>query len=125
MRRSSPPRRCGRGRPAPRQGDQRTAAGLATRADRLLEQCEGARSPSLVTAHAGVRPLTEREREIALLAAAGLSAREIAERLYLSYRTVNNHLQHVYDKVGARGRAELRAALGLEESGMTGGRRHG
>jgi DNA-binding CsgD family transcriptional regulator len=60
-----------------------------------------------------VEPLTEREREIAFLAANGLTGRQIAEQLFLSPRTVNNHLQHVYDKLGTRGRAELRSALGI------------
>jgi DNA-binding CsgD family transcriptional regulator len=59
-----------------------------------------------------VDPLTDREREIAFLAANEMTSREIAERLFLSYRTVNNHLQHIYDKLGIRGRSELRNALG-------------
>ena len=50
---------------------------------------------------------------MALLAARGLAAKDIAERLFLSHRTVENHLQHVYDKTGATGRASLAAALGI------------
>lgn len=53
-------------------------------------------------------PLTPREREIASLAAQGLSSNEIASRLFLSPRTVNNHLQARYTKLGIRGRHELR-----------------
>jgi DNA-binding CsgD family transcriptional regulator len=94
-------------------GDQREAAALATRAERLSALCEGAATPALASAASGVDPLTEREREIAFLAASGLTSREIAEQLFLSYRTVNNHLQHVYDKLGTRGRSGLRAALGF------------
>jgi len=56
-------------------------------------------------------PLTEREREIALLAAAGHSSRAIAERLVLSVRTIDNHLGRIYDKLGVSNRAELAAAL--------------
>jgi DNA-binding CsgD family transcriptional regulator len=59
-----------------------------------------------------VEPLTAREREIAMLAAARLSSREIAERLFLSVRTVNNHLQRVYTKLGVNSRVALSEALG-------------
>ena len=55
----------------------------------------------------GTEPLTPREREIASLAAQGLSSNEIAQRLFLSPRTVNNHLQSTYTKLGIRGRREL------------------
>ena len=56
-------------------------------------------------------PLTDREREIAVLAAAGQSSRAIADRLYLSVRTIDNHLGRIYDKLGVSNRAELAAAL--------------
>ena len=51
--------------------------------------------------------LTPREREIALLAAAGASSREIAGRLVISVRTVDNHLQSAYRKLGVSRRQEL------------------
>ena len=47
------------------------------------------------------RPLTIRERQVAELAAEGARSREIADRLYLSPRTVENHLQRVYAKLGS------------------------
>ncbi|MHB1490880.1 MAG: helix-turn-helix transcriptional regulator [Cellulomonas sp.] len=59
-----------------------------------------------------VRPsarLTAREREIAGLAAGGLSSRAIAERLTLSVRTVDSHLSRVFTKLGVRSRQELRS----------------
>ena len=56
-------------------------------------------------------PLTNREREIALLAADGLTTRVIAERLYLSARTVDNHLARIYTKLGISNRSELAATL--------------
>jgi len=56
--------------------------------------------------------LSEREREIGMLAAKGLASKDIAERLYLSVRTVNNHLQHIYTKLGITSRAGLAQALG-------------
>jgi len=63
-----------------------------------------------------VVPLTEREREIAVLAASGQSSRVIADRLYLSVRTIDNHLGRIYEKLGVASRAELAAALGRNGS---------
>jgi len=97
-----------------RHQEQRRAAALDVRAHDLAERCEGARTPGLVRAR-GVVPLTDREREVALLAAAGQTSRAIAEHLYLSVRTVDNHLGRVYDKLGVSSRAELAAALGHEQ----------
>lgn len=51
--------------------------------------------------------LTSRERQVARLAARGLSNRDIAERLTVSVRTVENHLHAAYHKLGLRSRAEL------------------
>jgi DNA-binding CsgD family transcriptional regulator len=55
--------------------------------------------------------LTSREREIALLAAGGLSSKQIAGQLVVSVRTVDNHLRAVYRKLGVVGRGELRSVL--------------
>ncbi|HEX2300903.1 MAG TPA: helix-turn-helix transcriptional regulator, partial [Pseudonocardiaceae bacterium] len=76
--------------------------------------CEGAQTPSLRRAEGSpaLDVLTAREREIAELAARGLSKREIADRLQLSVRTVGNHLNHIYTKTGICGRAELALLLG-------------
>ena len=60
-------------------------------ADRLATECGGIRTPALDLA-AHPLPLTIREREIANLVAAGLSNREIADRLVVSVRTVEGHL---------------------------------
>ncbi len=46
-----------------------------------------------------------------LAVARGLSNREIADHLYLSLRTVENHLQRIYDKLGVSGREQLDIAL--------------
>lgn len=51
--------------------------------------------------------LTPRERIIARLAATGLSNREIAQKLYISHRTVGAHLYAVYRKLGIAGRHEI------------------
>jgi ATP/maltotriose-dependent transcriptional regulator MalT len=55
--------------------------------------------------------LTTQEREIARLAATGMTNRQIAERLFLSDRTVSAHLYHVFPKLGITSRAALRDAL--------------
>jgi DNA-binding NarL/FixJ family response regulator len=49
-----------------------------------------------------------------MLAAVGHSNRQIAEELFLSVRTIENHLQRVYEKLGIRSRTELAAALGVD-----------
>jgi non-specific serine/threonine protein kinase len=51
--------------------------------------------------------LSAREREVAALAVTGLSNREISERLIISKRTVDGHLEHIYAKLGLSSRAEL------------------
>jgi DNA-binding CsgD family transcriptional regulator len=56
-------------------------------------------------------PLTPQEREIALLAASGLTNKQIGERLFLSPRTVGGHLHRVFPKLGIVTRAALRDAL--------------
>ena len=97
-------------------GDRRAATASLRRSSALAAACEGADTPGL--AHlttvnaAAADPLSGREREIVLLAATGMASKEIAERLYLSVRTVNNHLQHAYAKLGVTSRAGLVQALG-------------
>jgi DNA-binding CsgD family transcriptional regulator len=86
--------------------NSRLAVSLQNRADEILLKCEGAATPLLQFAERGER-LTGREREIAALAAQGLSSLEIAKRLQVSPRTVNNHLHAAYSKLGVRGRGEL------------------
>ncbi|MFE3076755.1 response regulator transcription factor [Nocardia tengchongensis] len=54
--------------------------------------------------------LTRRERVIVALAAQGMSNRDIAERLFISIRTVENHLQRSYHKLGVHSRHELDVA---------------
>lgn len=55
--------------------------------------------------------LTPQEREIATLAASGLSNKQIGQRLFLSHRTVAAHLYRVFPKLGVTSRAALRDAL--------------
>ncbi|MER6434380.1 helix-turn-helix transcriptional regulator [Streptomyces sp900105245] len=93
-----------------RRGESRRATACANHAARLTACCEGARTP-LLAAPRATAALTRREREIALLAAAGQSSKTIADALHLSVRTVDNHLQHAYTKLGVTTRTELTTAL--------------
>jgi DNA-binding CsgD family transcriptional regulator len=64
----------------------------------------------------GTQSLTPQELEMAELAAAGLSNKEIGERLMLSHRTVSSHLYRIFPKLGVTSRAALRDALALQAS---------
>ena len=55
--------------------------------------------------------LTPGELDAAVQAAAGRSNKQIAGDSHLSVRTVENHLQHVYEKLGISSRRQLAAAL--------------
>jgi len=54
----------------------------------------------------GIDSLTEREREILKLIAAGLTNREIADRIYLSEKTVRNYITSIFDKLDVSHRTE-------------------
>jgi DNA-binding NarL/FixJ family response regulator len=49
--------------------------------------------------------LTGREVEVPRLAARGLTTRDIADKLYISAKTADHHIQHVYTKIGVSTRA--------------------
>lgn len=64
----------------------------------------------------GKEELSRREIEVLGLVAAGMASREIADRLYISINTVNNHRQRILEKLGTKSSAEAvhyAAALGL------------
>jgi DNA-binding CsgD family transcriptional regulator len=81
----------------------------ATRAEGLAHRC-GASTPALRQVIEPL-PLTGREREIVTMIGAGLSNREIAERLTLSVRTVEGHIYRAMTKTGCGGRDDLLSLL--------------
>ncbi|MFE3886091.1 LuxR C-terminal-related transcriptional regulator [Streptomyces lydicus] len=89
------------------------AVGLADLARERL-QALGARPRRTPTA--GISALTDRERRAAVLAARGLTNREIADTLFITQRTVENHLTSGFRKLGITGRRELAPLLDGEPS---------
>jgi DNA-binding CsgD family transcriptional regulator/tetratricopeptide (TPR) repeat protein len=94
-----------------RQGRSRLARVAGARAALMAARCPGVLTPPL----AGLSPvpLTSRERQIARLASAGLTSRDLGDRLGISVRTVDNHLGSIYSKLGVSGRGELATVLGV------------
>jgi DNA-binding NarL/FixJ family response regulator len=89
-----------------RRGHRGPARLAMKRAHRLARACEGATTPALLAASAPVL-LTAREREVVTMAAAGLTNREIADRLAVSVRTVEGHIYRASAKLGVSDRADL------------------
>ncbi|MEV7737313.1 helix-turn-helix transcriptional regulator [Streptomyces sp. NPDC088921] len=85
--------------------------GAAPWAARARAELRASGMPTTHPAPGPTAPLTPQEREIAALAAAGLTNKQIGERLYLSPRTVSTHLYNVFPKLGISSRAALRDAL--------------
>ncbi|MER5932017.1 LuxR family transcriptional regulator [Streptomyces sp. NPDC002054] len=84
------------------------AAPWADRANQELRACGS--TAGTAPPHDRVA-LTPQQREIAHLAAAGLTNKQIAEKLFLSPRTVSTHLYQLFPKLGVTSRAALRDAL--------------
>jgi DNA-binding CsgD family transcriptional regulator len=69
--------------------------------------------------------LTRREEEIASLVAEGLTNADIAERLFLSRRTVEGHVERIRDRFGFRSRAQIAAwVTRMDREGRTVNRKH-
>jgi two-component system, NarL family, response regulator DegU len=92
-----------------------TAAGEALSAElasSILSEFTSNPGPALATASpaavtpAEVSPLTPREEQILQLIADGYSTSEVAGRLFISGKTVKNHLASIYDKLDARDRTQ-------------------
>jgi DNA-binding CsgD family transcriptional regulator len=77
-----------------------------------MHKVERISTPDLVAlSHDSTASLTERERQIAMMASAGMTSQIIASTLSVSVRTIDNHLLRVYKKLGLNGRRELSQAL--------------
>jgi DNA-binding CsgD family transcriptional regulator len=81
-------------------------------------RASGQSAPS--AARPGPVTLTAQERQIAALAATGLTNKQIAERLFLSHRTIGTHLYQIYPKLGITSRAALRDALSVLDGAADG-----
>jgi DNA-binding NarL/FixJ family response regulator len=73
-----------------------------------------------VVADASEAGLTDREREVLELLTAGATNPEIADRLFLSRKTVERHVSNVLAKLGARNRAELAGRFASTNEGGAG-----
>ena len=67
---------------------------------------------------AGSEELTARERQIAVLVARGLSNKDVAERLVISKRTVDAHVNHIFAKLGLSSRVQLTIWLRDQAPGL-------
>ena len=74
---------------------------------RLIDRFVRVATPAPGSETVDLPPLTEREHEVLLAVAEGLSNSEIAERLVVSYSTVKTHVSHLLTKLDARDRAQL------------------
>jgi DNA-binding CsgD family transcriptional regulator len=84
------------------------ALGLARRANEEIA-ATGARPRKVL--QTGLDALTASERRVAQLAADGMSNKEIAQALFVTIKTVEMHLSHVYRKLGISSRAQLDKVL--------------
>ena len=69
-------------------------------------------APAAESAASGLAGLTPAEQAVARLVAAGRSNRQAAAELYVSVKTVEFHLRHIFDKLGIRSRKDLIARIG-------------
>lgn len=90
-------------------GQRKRSTYAAAVAQEIAEECGGLCTPAL--RNPAGQPLTRRQREIAELVVAGLSNRQIADRLVVSVRSVEGHLYRACQRVGASTREELAAIL--------------
>jgi DNA-binding CsgD family transcriptional regulator len=83
---------------AARQAKELGMAPIASKAANLIEQLQASDMPT---------PLTRRELDVARLVGKGMTNREIAEQLYLSERTAQNHVHHILTKLALSNRSQI------------------
>ena len=91
-------------------GDSRRAARLEALAVGALSRCDGADTPGIRAIEPTWR-LTDREVDVAELAARGMTSKDIADRLFVAVRTIDNHLRNIFVKLNITSRQELAALL--------------
>jgi predicted ATPase/class 3 adenylate cyclase len=69
----------------------------------------------------GIGELSKREQEVARLVAAGMTNRQIAERLFIAERTAEGHVERIRDKLGFSSRAQVAAWVATSEATATAG----
>jgi len=84
-----------------------TAASVAAQ---LAAECGGLCTPA-TRSPVSPTPLTPRQREVAEMVAAGLSNKQIADRMYTSVRTIEGHILRACQRVGATSRTDLAAIM--------------
>jgi DNA-binding CsgD family transcriptional regulator len=91
---------------------QHRGSGLlaAATAEQLVRDCGGLCTPATRSLAAPV-PLTGRQREVAELVSADLTNKDIADRLFMSVRTVEGHVLRACQRIGVTTRAELAAIM--------------
>jgi predicted ATPase/class 3 adenylate cyclase/DNA-binding CsgD family transcriptional regulator len=103
-----------RSRLGTRNSDEAWKAGWEMTVDQAIEFALG-EGPSDTLVDAG--PLSRRQREVATLVAAGMTNREIAERLFIAERSAEGHVERIRNKLGVRSRTEV--ATWAVEHGLT------
>jgi DNA-binding NarL/FixJ family response regulator len=94
--------------------EQLGAAPWAARARAELRAAGQVARPA--PSHNALDDLPPQTQQIVRMAAAGLTNREIGERLYLSHRTVASHLYRAFPKIGVTSRNQLRDVVGTPNS---------
>lgn len=80
-------------------------------AERAFEELRASGAHPRKVLRTGLDALTASEHRVAVLAASGMSNREIAQELFISPRTVEFHLRQIFAKLGASSRTELPALM--------------
>ena len=89
-----------------RKSDSAWNDGLTMSDARALEYALGAGKSEAGTA-VDAGPLSRREREVVAMVAAGMTNRQIAERLFIAERTAEGHVERIRNKLGVRSRTEV------------------
>jgi DNA-binding CsgD family transcriptional regulator len=87
------------------------ALGFVQSSERARQELRASGETSRPRAAEAWNQLSPQELQIARMAAAGMTNRQIGEKLYLSHRTIGSHLYRIFPKLGITSRAELRDVL--------------